>query len=70
MKDDAGAFLAHITMQGEQSEHEEETGRLKLYDHAFNRDLAIADIYEQPFRELWMRDGVQTFEPLKTLQPA
>ena len=70
MKDDAGAFLAHITMQGEQSEHEEETGRIKLYDHPFNRDLAISEIYEQPFRELWMRGGVQTFEPLKTLQTA
>jgi len=68
MKDDAGAFLAHITMQGEQSEHEEETGRLKLYDHPFNRDLAISEIYEQPFRELWMRNGVQTFDPLKTLE--
>jgi Acetoacetate decarboxylase (ADC) len=68
MKDDKGAFLAHITMQGEQSEHEEETGRIKLHEHPFNRDLVISEIYEQPFRELWMRNGVQTFEPLKTLQ--
>lgn len=68
MKDDTGAFLAHITMQGEQSEHEEETGRIKLHEHPFNRDLVISEIYEQPFRELWMRNGVQTFEPLKTLQ--
>ncbi len=68
MKDDAGAFLAHITMQGEQSEHEEETGRIQLYDHPFNKDLVIGEIYEQPFRELWMRNGVQTFEPLATLQ--
>lgn len=70
MKDDSGAFLAEITMQGEQSEHEEETGRIKLHDHPFNRDLAISEIYEQPFRELWMRNGVQTFEPLKTLETA
>ena len=70
MKDDAGNFLAHITMQGEQSEHEEETGRIKLHEHPFNRDLVISEIYEQPFRELWMRNGVQTFEPLKTLQTA
>jgi len=68
MKDDTGAFLAHITMQGEQSEHEEETGRIQLREHPFNRELAISEIYEQPFRELWMRNGVQTFEPLKTLQ--
>ena len=69
MRDDAGAFLAQITMQGEQSEHEEETGRIKLHDHPFNKDLVIGEIYEQPFRELWMRNGMQTFEPLVTLQP-
>ena len=68
MKDDEGAYLAHITMQGEQSEHEEETGRIKLHDHPFNKDLVIGEIYDQPFRELWMRDGMQSFEPLVTLQ--
>ena len=68
MKDDAGAFLAHITMQGDQSEHEEETGRIKLHDHPFTQDLVIGEIYEQPFRELWMRNGMQSFEPLVTLQ--
>jgi len=70
MKDDSGAYLAEITMEGEQSEHEEETGRLKLHDHPFNSALMISEIYDQPFRELWMRAGRQTFEPLKTLQTA
>jgi hypothetical protein len=70
MKDDEGAYLANITMEGSQSEHEEETGRLKLHEHPFNKDLAISEIYENPFRELWMRDGVQTFEPLIQLQTA
>jgi hypothetical protein len=70
MKDEEGAYLANITMEGSQSEHEEETGRLKLYEHPFNKDLAISEIYENPFRELWMRDGVQTFEPLIQLQTA
>jgi hypothetical protein len=68
MRDDSGAYLASITMEGEQSEHEEETGRITLYDHPFNKDLVISEIYEQPFRELWMRQGMQTFEPLVTLQ--
>ncbi|HXB53649.1 MAG TPA: hypothetical protein VN461_02635 [Vicinamibacteria bacterium] len=70
MKDDEGAYLANITMEGSQSEHEEETGRLKLHEHPFNKDLAISEIYENPFRELWMRDGGQTFEPLIQLQTA
>jgi hypothetical protein len=70
MKDEQGAYLASITMEGQQSEHEEETGRLQLFDHPFNKDLVISEIYESPFRELWMRDGVQTFEPLVQLQTA
>lgn len=67
MRDDGGAYLATIVMEGSQSEHEEETGRLKLHEHPFNKDLAISEIYENPFRELWMREGVQTFHPLVQL---
>jgi hypothetical protein len=70
MRDDTGAYLANITMEGQHSEHEEETGRLTLHDHPFNKDLTISEIWEQPFRELWMRQGVQTFEPLVQLQTA
>ena len=44
-------------MEGEQSEHEEEKGSVKLHDHPFNKELSIADVYDVPFRELWMRDG-------------
>jgi hypothetical protein len=69
MKDDK-AYLANITMEGSQSEHEEESGRIRLYDHPFNKELAIADVYDVPFRELWMRKGLQTFQPLITLETA
>jgi len=68
MKDDSGGYLASITMEGSQSEHEEEVGLLKLHDHEFNASLSIPDIYERPFRELWMRDGTQTFDPLVKLE--
>ncbi len=70
MKDGDAAFLANILMEGQQSEHEEETGKLVLHDHAFNKDLDIAEVYDVPFRELWMRSGVQTFNPLIQLETA
>ena len=70
MKDGDGNYLAQITMEGQHSEHEEETGRLKLYEHPFNKPLSIPDVYDVPFRELWMRDGLQTFEPLDQLETA
>jgi hypothetical protein len=68
MKDGQGAFLANIVMEGSQSEHEEELGKVVLYEHPFNKDLVISDVYDVPFRELWMKDGRQTFDPLITLQ--
>src|SRR5262245_56081002 len=70
MRDGDGSYLANITMEGQQSEHEEETGRIRLYDHAFNKDLAISEVYDVPFREIWMRDGAQTFQPLVELETA
>lgn len=70
MKDDSGAYQANIVMQGEQSEHEEETGALVLHDHPFNRALSIGEVATMPFREIWMRNGKQTFDPLLTLQTA
>jgi hypothetical protein len=70
MKDGDAAFLANILMEGQQSEHENETGKLVLHDHPFNRALQIADVYDVPFREQWMRDGQQLFDPLITLQTA
>jgi hypothetical protein len=70
MKDGDAAFLANIIMEGQQSEHEDETGKLTLHDHPFNKDLEIAEVYDVPFRELWMRSGVQTFHPLIQLETA
>ena len=70
MHDGDGTYLANITMAGQHSEHEEETGRLKLLPHAFNKQLALSDVSEVPFREMWMRDGLQTFEPLVQLETA
>jgi hypothetical protein len=32
--------------------------------------LEIAEVYDVPFRELWMRSGVQTFHPLIQLETA
>lgn len=67
MRDGDKAYLASILMEGQQSEHEEETGSLRLYEHPFNKDVVVADVSDVPFREIWMRDGMQTFDPLVTL---
>jgi hypothetical protein len=66
-RDESGSYLANILFQGEKSEHEEEAGHLVLQDHPFNKDLVIPEVSEIPFRELWMRNGVQVFDPLVLL---
>ena len=40
-----------------------------LHDHPFNTGLQIADVYDVPLRETWLKDGVQSFEALVQLQP-
>jgi hypothetical protein len=70
MHDQDVGYLANITMQGRESEHEEETGKIQLFDHEFNEALEIGEVYEFPFREIWMKDGIQTFEPLAQLETA
>ncbi len=66
-KDDSGLYLANIVFEGSMSEHEEESGSIVLHENAFNRDLVLSEVYETPFRELWMRDGCQLFDPLVRL---
>jgi hypothetical protein len=66
-QDDGGKYMCNILFEGEKSEHEEETGRIKLHDHPFNKDIMISEVFEQPFREMWMRKGHQLFDPLRKL---
>ncbi len=70
MVDEDASYMAKITMEGNQSEHEEETGKLELHEHPFNAELDLQEIYEAPFREIWMREGRQLFDPLTQLQTA
>jgi|TARA_B110000196_G_scaffold87044_1_gene75491 hypothetical protein len=60
-------FKVNIFMQGQHSEHEEETGSLKLYPHEMTEGLDLDDISTVPFREQWFQGGQQTFEELETI---
>jgi hypothetical protein len=60
-------FKANVHMNGRFTEHEEETGELILHNHPMCELLRIDEIASYPFREMWMKDGVQTFEELETI---
>jgi Acetoacetate decarboxylase (ADC) len=67
MNDDEGAYTSTIEMAGKFSENEEERGGIVIHSQAMTNLLTDWEVDVTPFRELWMRNGLQTFHPLKTL---
>lgn len=68
MVDDAGGkYKVNIYMEGPHAEHEEERGSLTLYEHEMTKGLTLPDVSDTPFREQWLRGGLQTFEELERI---
>ena len=67
MHDEEGFYTSTIMMKGEFSENEEERGGIKIFSQGMTELLDQWDVETTPFRELWMRNGVQTFYPLQQL---
>ena len=64
---DAERFKVNVRMAGRFTQHEEETGELSLYEHPVCARLRMDEVSSYPFREIWMKDGVQTFQELEPL---
>ena len=67
MNSDSDRFKVNVFFDGKFSEHEEESGELILHDHPMCEKLRVDEIATYPFREMWMKDGVQTFEELESI---
>ena len=70
MHDAAGSYMSTIVMAADFSENEEERGEIEIHPHAFTAAVDRDAVTTTPFRELWMRSGLQTFHPLEQLAPA
>jgi hypothetical protein len=66
-QDDEGAYMSPLLMTGPFMENEEERGCLRLSPHAFTSGLDLDEITTTPFREQWMKDGVESIHPLQRL---
>jgi len=65
MSDDSGNFKSNLIMRGEgYSEHEFERGEMTLYEHEMTEALDLDEVETIPFREQWMKDGVEIFHEL------
>ncbi|MCR4373417.1 MAG: acetoacetate decarboxylase family protein [Acidobacteria bacterium] len=67
--DATGSYMASMRMNARFSENEEERGSIEIHAHEFAAGLDRDGVNTTPFRELWMRDGLQTFQPLETMTP-
>lgn len=65
-----GAYMATIVMNAQFSENEEERGTIDIHKHEFTSAIDLKNVNTTPFRELWMRDGLQTFHPLDQIARA
>jgi hypothetical protein len=67
MMDGTDRFKVNIYMEGPHSEHEDERGELVLYGHPMTAALTQDEVASFPFREQWLKGGLQTFEELETI---
>lgn len=67
MMKDTERFKVDVRMAGRFTQHEEESGELALYDHPVCSRLRVDELASYPFREIWMKDGVQTFQDLEPM---
>ena len=67
MADAHGRYKVNIYMEGPHSEHEEEAGLIRLYEHPMTAGITLSELSSTPFREEWYGKGLQTFEPLESL---
>jgi hypothetical protein len=64
---DAERFKVDVRMAGRFTQHEEESGELTMHDHPVCSRIRVDEIASYPFREIWMKDGVQTFQELEPM---
>jgi hypothetical protein len=65
MNNDDQEYSSTIIMAGQFSENEEERGGITIHSQAMTDLIENWEVDFTPFRELWMRNGVQTFHPLR-----
>jgi hypothetical protein len=60
-RDQSGAYMGTLMLEGELGEHERGTGSLRLHPHRFMDGLDLSEIEPAPIREMWMKNGVESY---------
>ena len=67
MMDGTRRLKANLQISGRYTMHENERGRMTLHRHPMTTALTLEEISTYPFREHWLKEGVELFHPLETL---
>jgi hypothetical protein len=67
MMDGKQRYKANLQISGRYTVHENERGRMTLHRHPMTTALTLEEISPYPFREHWLKEGVELFHPLETL---
>ena len=67
MMDGKQRYKANLQISGRYTVHENERGRLTLHRHPMTAALTLDEINPCPFREHWLKEGVELFHPIETL---
>lgn len=60
-------YKANLQISGRYTVHENEGGRMRLHHHPMTTALTLEEISPYPFREHWLKEGVELFQSLETL---
>jgi hypothetical protein len=67
MMDGTRRLKANLQISGRYTVHENERGRMTLHRHPMTAALTLEEINPCPFREHWLKEGVELFHPIETL---
>lgn len=67
MMDGTRRLKANLQISGRYTVHENERGKMTLHRHPMTAALTLDDISTCPFREHWLKDGVELMHPIETL---
>lgn len=63
-RDRSGSYIGIMDMKGLLSEHEENSGSIRLHPHRLFDRLNLSAMDTRPLREMWMKAGVESYHRL------
>ena len=67
MMDGEQKLKADLRISGRYTVHENERGRMTLHSHPMTQALTLEEVSPYPFREHWLKEGVEVFQEVEAI---